>query len=385
MSGARDSEHFDTIVIGGGQAGLSVGYHLGRRGVDFVILEKRPRVGDVWRERWDSLRLFTPANLSSLDGMPFPAPGHAFPTKDEMADYLETYAARFVLPVRTGVEVDRLARRNGAFMVEAGEHRFSADNVVVAMANYQKPHVPPFARKLDPSIVQLHSFDYRNPGQLRDGPVLIAGAGNSGSEIAKELAPRHTVFMSGRDTGEIPFRVEGWAGRLFLARLVLRGLFHRVLTVDTAIGRRVRSNVVHRGGPLIRVRKKELARLGVERVPRVTDVRSGRPEVGGGRALDVANVVWCTGFRPGFDWIDLPAVHGDEPAHQSGITEQPGLYFVGLHFLHAMSSAMIHGVGRDADRVASAIAGRTEARLARPAAPGTEKAGMVTTAPLPNR
>lgn len=358
LNGVRETERFGTIVIGGGQAGLSVGYHLGRRDMDFVILEGRRRVGDVWRERWDSLRLFTPAGFSGLDGMPFPAPRWSFPTKDEMGDYLEAYAAHFHLPVRTGVRATRLTLRRGRFLVEAGERRFEADNVVVAMANYQKPRIPSFAPELDPSIVQVHSFDYRNPGQLRDGPVLIVGGGNSGSEIAMELGRTHRIWLSGRDTGQLPFRVDGPIGPVAVP-VVLKGLFHRVLTVDTAIGRKVRRRVLRIGGPLIRVRNRDMARLGVQRVPRTAGVRDGRPVLEDGRVLDVANVVWCTGFHPGFDWIHLPVLEGDEPVHRSGVVDaQPGLYFVGLHFLHALSSAMIHGVGRDANRVAGAIASR---------------------------
>lgn len=359
MNGKQDGRGIDTIIVGGGQAGLSVGYHLARRGMSFTILEGRQRIGDVWRERWDSLRLFTPAGFSGLDGMPFPAPRHSFPTKDEMADYLEAYAAHFDLPVRTCMRVSRLTRRNGRFQVEVGGEHHMADNVVVAMANYQEPRIPPFAPDLDPSIVQVHSFDYRNPGQLRDGPVLIVGAGNSGSEIAMELGRRHKVWLSGRDTGQLPFRVDSPVGRVAVP-IVLKGLFHRVLTVRTPIGRRVRAKVLRIGGPLIRVRNRDMARLGIERVPRTAGVENGRPVLDDGRVLDIANVVWCTGFRPGFDWIELPVLDGDEPVHRSGIVDrQPGLYFVGLHFLHALSSAMIHGVGRDAQRVASAIAARS--------------------------
>lgn len=374
--GAQGTHRVETLVIGGGQAGLSVGHHLSRLGVGFLILEARDRVGDQWRERWDSLRLFTPAGYSGLDGMPFPRPSHYFPTKDEMADYLEAYAARFELPVVTGARVDTLTRRDGRFVATAGGRRFEADNVVVAMANYQSPWIPPFAAELDPAIVQIHSAHYKNPGQLREGPVLIVGAGNSGSEIAMELAGRHRVLMSGRDTGAIPFRIEGRAARLFLVRLFLRGIFHRVLTVRTPLGRKVRPKILHKGGPLIRVKPRDLAGAGVERAPRTTGARDGRPLLEDGRALDVANVVWCTGFRPGFDWVDLPVLDGDEPAHRSGVVEaEPGLYFVGLHFLHALSSVMIHGVGRDAERVARAIAARTTARGAegsarRPGEPG---------------
>jgi putative flavoprotein involved in K+ transport len=353
-------ETVQTVVIGGGQAGLSVGYYLKRLGRPFVILEANDRIGDTWRRRWDSLRLFTPARYDGLVGMPFPADGDAFPTKDQMADYLEAYATRFQLPVRTGVKVDRLTRNGNRYQVAAGELTFDAEHVVVAMANYQSSRVPPFAGELDPRIVQLHSIDYRNPSQLRPGGVLIVGAGNSGAEIATELARAHQVWMSGRDTGHVPFRVDGVAGRLLLVRLVLRLLFHRVITMSTPIGRKVRPKVLHHGGPLIRVKPADLAAAGVERVPRVIGVRSGQPLLEDDRVLDVANVVWCTGFHPGFSWIDLPAFGPDaQPIHDRGVvTGEPGLYFVGLHFLYAMSSTMIHGVGRDAKYIADMIATR---------------------------
>ncbi len=363
MYGEHSTERVETLVIGGGQAGLSVGYHLARRGLPFLILDAGERIGDVWRERWDSLRLFTPARFNSLDGMPFPADPFYFPTKDEMADYLERYAARFELPVRTGVRVERLTREGGRFVATAGGRRFEADHVVVAMANYQRPKVPDFADQLDPGVIQLHSFEYRRPSQLQPGPVLLVGAGNSASEIARELASRHDVWMSGRDTGHIPFRIAGRAGRLGLVRLVLRGIFHRVLTVRTPIGRKARPKVLHKGGPLIRVKPKDLARAGVKRVGRTVGVEGGLPALDDGRTLDVANVVWCTGFDAGFDWIDLPIwdEHGD-PRHRSGVVDdEPGLYFVGLHFLHALSSGMVHGVGRDAERVVEHLAARSAA------------------------
>ncbi|HEX6309481.1 MAG TPA: NAD(P)-binding domain-containing protein, partial [Longimicrobiales bacterium] len=326
-----------TIVIGGGQAGLSVGYHLRRHGVPFVILEAHERIGDSWRHRWDSLRLFTPARFDGLDGMPFPGPRFAFPTKDEMADYLEEYAARFELPVRTGAAVEQLTRRNGRFLIRTARESLEADNVVVAMATFQRPSVPAFASELDPDIVQLHSSEYRNPAQLRPGSVLIAGAGNSGAEIAMEIASGRRVWLAGRDVGQIPFRIEGTASRLVLGRLALRVFFHRVLTLGTPLGRRVRPKVLFTGGPLIRTRSPQLAAAGIERAPRVTGVRDGRPLLDGGRVLDVANVIWCTGFTPGFSWIDLPVfdAHGQPRQHRGIVEELPGLFFVGLHFLYA--------------------------------------------------
>lgn len=357
-------EQVHVVVIGGGQAGLSTGYHLSRRGIGCVILEAHQRVGDTWRSRWDSLRLFTPARFDGLDGMPFPASGRAFPTKDEMAAYLEAYAARFELPVRTGVRVERVSRTGDRYLVEAAGRSWEADHVVVAMASYQHPKLPLFASELDPRLVQLHSSDYRNLGQLREGGVLIVGAGNSGAEIALEAARAgRPTWMSGRGTGHIPFRIDGLAARAGLVRFVLRFLFHRVLTTDTPIGRKARPSIVSRGGPLIRVKPQDLTAAGVQRVPRTAGVRGGLPELEDGRVLEVANVVWCTGFHPGFSWIHLPVFDRDgEPKHERGIVPgQPGLYFTGLHFLYAMSSTMIHGAGRDAEHIAEAIQARTRA------------------------
>ena len=347
---------YDTIIIGGGQAGLATGYYLQQQGRDFVILDANQRIGDAWRNRWDSLRLFTPARFDGLPGMPFPASAYSFPTKDEMAGYLEAYAGRFDLPVHLGVRVDCLSRQNGRFLVAAGDVRFQAENVVVAMSNWQKPRVPQFARELDPRIVQLHSSEYRNPSQLRDGGVLIVGAGNSGAEIALDVAPGHQVWLSGRDTGNVPFRIGSVAYRLILARLVGRLLFHRVLTVNTPIGRKLRPKLLSKGQPLVRVKPEDLAAAGIQRTPRTVGVQGGLPLLEGGRVLDVTNVIWSTGFHPGFSWIDLPILGEQSPLHERGVvTSEPGLYFVGLTFLFAASSSMIHGVGRDARYIAQAI------------------------------
>jgi putative flavoprotein involved in K+ transport len=359
-SSGFERERIQTVVIGAGQAGLSVGYHLARRGLSFAILDANARVGDNWRTRWDSLRLFTPARYDGLAGMAFPASPTAFPTKNQMADYLESYATRFRLPIRNGVKVTRVSRDGRGYLVETGDRAIETDHVVVAMANYQSPRVPSFSTGLDPRITQLHSKDYRNPAQLQEGPVLIVGAGNSGAEIAIEAARSHQVWMSGRSTGNVPFRIESLIGRTILVRFVLRVLFHRILTVDTPMGRKVRPKVLGKGGPLIRTRPRELAAAGIERVARVSGVKNGVPVLEDGRTLEPANVVWCTGFHPGFSWIDLPVFDSDgEPKQERGMAiGEPGLYFVGLHFLYAFSSTMIHGVGRDADRVAATIAAR---------------------------
>ena len=308
----REPEYLETVVIGGGQAGLSVGYHLMRRERPFVILDANQRIGDAWRNRWDSLRLFTPARYDGLAGMPFPAPTHSFPTKDQVADYLEAYAARFELPVRTGIRVDRLSRNGDRFVVATGHERFEADHVVVAMATFQVPRVPAFAPQLHPSVVQLHAGSYRNPSQLQEGGVLVVGAGNSGAEIALEVASGHPTWLAGKESGHVPFRIEGAAARHLFQPLLFRVIGHRVLTVDTPIGRRLRPRLLSHAAPLVRVKPKDLAAAGIERVPRVVGVRDGYPVLEDQGVLEVANVIWCTGLGPDFSWIDLPVLGGSE-------------------------------------------------------------------------
>jgi putative flavoprotein involved in K+ transport len=221
--------------------------------------------------------------------------------------------------------------------------------------------VPPHAAELDPAIVQLHSADYCNPGQLQDGDVLVVGAGNSGAEIALDARSGRRVWLSGRDVGHVPIRIESFASR-FVLPLILRGVFHRVLTVRTPMGRKKRSEVLGHGLPLVRTKPEDLAAAGIERVPKVVGAHDGLPRLEDGRVLDVANVVWCTGFDPGLDWIDVPGVAHHDPVTERGVVAgQPGLYFVGLLFLYAVSSAMIHGLARDADHVAKHIASRRSA------------------------
>jgi putative flavoprotein involved in K+ transport len=377
-SNLSDRERVETVVVGGGRAGLSVGYHLARRGLPFVILDANGRIGDLWRNRWDSLRLFTPARYNALPGLPFPGPAGTFSSKDEVADYLEAYAARFELPVRTGVKADRLSRNGSHFVVEAGDRLFEAENVVVAMASHQVPLVPPFARGLDPGIVQLHSAEYRNPSQLQSGSVLVVGAGNSGAENAVEVITEHPTWLAGKETGHVPFRIERVPARFVFLPLMFRFIGHRVLTVRTPIGRKMRPKLLSHGAPLVRVKPKGIVDAGVERVPRVVGVRDGLPLLEDDRVLEATNVIWCTGFRPDFSWIDLH-VFGDEeapkePIHRRGIVAgEPGLYFVGLFFLYAMSSGFLPGVGRDAEHIAEHIAWRQQnchpTALARSATP----------------
>ena len=356
-------ERFDVVVIGGGQAGLATGYFLRQHQIEFVILDAATRIGDAWRHRWDSLRTFTPARYDGLPGVPFPAPGHVHPSKDQVADYLEMYAERMRLPVRNGVRVDTVFREGDQFIVVIGDRRYEAAQVVVAAGAYHHPNVPDFASRLDPAIRQFHSRDFRNPSQLQPGAVLVVGAANSGAEIAYDVAASHETWLAGRATGKAPFDIDGYAERVTV-RAVWFVMTH-ILTVDTPVGRKARPAVRLHGGPLERVRPADLAEAGVNRVySRVTGVRNGLPLLDDGRVLDVTNVVWCAGFRPDFSWIDEPVIGEDGwPLQERGVVAAaPGLYFVGLPFMYSFISPLIGGVGRDAEHVVRNIARFAETR-----------------------
>lgn len=360
-----NTERYDVIVIGGGQAGLATGFHLARRGARFIILEAHDRIGESWRRRWDSLRVFTTAKFDALPGMAFPAPRNSFPTKDQVADFLEAYAARFELPVRTGVKVDGLdaADDGGGYIVHAGDDRFEASQVVIAAGAFHDPLVPDFAAQLDPAITQLHSSEYRNPSQFQPGGVLVVGASNSGGEIAFEAAREHDTWLSGRDTGQIPFDTEGLLARL-LDPLVWF-ILGRVLTVRTPMGRKARPFMQRHGAPLERTRPKHLAAAGVKRiVGRTVGVKDGLPLHEDGHVLDVRNVIWATGFTHDYPWIRLPVIGPDGwPLHERGVVPSaPGLYFIGLPFQYAFISPLIGGVGRDSRYVVDRVMALTAAR-----------------------
>jgi len=344
-------ERFDTVVIGGGQAGLAVGYHLAKQGHSFVILDAHARVGDAWRMRWDGLRLFTPGRMNSLPGMPFPGERHAFPTKDEVADYLEAYVGRMALPVRTAVRVDDVwpAEDDNGFRVVAGEREYLADQVVVATGAYDQPRIPEFAGDLDPSITQLHSSAFRSLSQLGAGPVLVVGASNSGAEIALMASRDHSTVLCGRDVGKMPFRPEDRLARVFDTFFWF--FVNHIATLDTPIGRKAQPSIRDHGLPLDRVRPADLAAAGVERTfARVVGVQDGMPLLDDGRVIEAANVVWATGFRPDHSWIHFPLAGPDGwPMQRRGlVTTVPGLFFIGLPFMYRGASALLGGVGRDA-------------------------------------
>jgi len=356
MKGLKMNERsYDTIVIGGGQAGLAAGYHLARRGANFMILDNNSRTGDSWRSRWDSLRLFTPSQFNGLPGKAFPMPRNYTPTKDEAADYLEEYARHFELPVMVDVKVDALDRTDQGYRLSSSTATFIARNVIIATGPFQLPRIPSLAKELDPAISQLHSSAYSNPGQIQARSVLVVGAGNSGAEIALELIKAgKRVWLSGRDVGRIP--ANSRFGKIFDGRLIW-WFMSNILSVRTPIGRKIRESEFSHGTPLGRATRQELEDAGVELAPRLSAIRSGQPQLEDGRVLSVDGVIWATGFRPDYAWIDLPIFDKNGfPVHTRGVVPgAPGLYFVGLPFQTALSSSLLGGVGTDADYIVDQI------------------------------
>ncbi|MDN4646514.1 flavin-containing monooxygenase [Arthrobacter sp. PsM3] len=360
----QNSQQLDAVVIGAGQAGLAAGYHLARTKLRFEILEGDPRVGDIWRRRWESLRLFTPAQHDALPGLPFPGERNTFPGKEEFATYLESYAARFSLPVRTGIRVQGITPAGAGFAVDTAAGTVRARNVIVATGANALPRLPGSAAGLDAAIHQLHSSQYRSPADIPAGDVLVVGAGTSGAEIALELAASHRVFLSGRPTPHIPGPLLRYAGGAYWR------FIHSVLTLRTPVGRKVAAGFHERGAPLIRISAKDLDRAGVVRVPRLTGTAGGQPTFDGGagdggvsdggRPAVVRTVIWATGYRPDLDWIDgLQLGPSGWPETERGaVPGIPGLYFVGMPFQYALTSGLIGGVGRDAAYVVRQIARR---------------------------
>jgi putative flavoprotein involved in K+ transport len=353
------TRQLDAAVIGGGQAGLAVGYFLAQQQRNFAILDAQARVGDVWRTRWDGLRLFTPGRLNALPGLPFPGDPHGFPTKDEVADYLEAYATTFDLQVRTGMRVTGVWRADGAdgFRIVTDDGDYAASQVVIATGAYDQPRVPEFAAELDRAITQLHSSEFRSTSQLREGTVLVVGASNSGAEIALMAAREHRTILVGRDVGKMPFRPEDRLARTFDTFFWF--FVNHVATLDNPIGRKAAPGIRHHGLPLDRVRPADLRAAGVERVQaRMVGAKDGMPLLDDGRVIEAASVVWATGFHLDHQWIHLPITGPDGwPRQTRGVvTDVPGLFFIGLPFMYAGASALLGGVGRDAAYLAKQMA-----------------------------
>jgi putative flavoprotein involved in K+ transport len=353
--GIRDGL-LDVVVIGGSQAGLAMAWHLARQGLRFVVLDAGPEIGHTWRSRWDSLTLFTPTQYDALPGMSFPGPPDTYPTKEPVAGYLQAYAAAFDLPVRLNARVTKLTRTQEGFEVRTESEIFRASQVVAATGPFQVPFVPAAARQLDQSVTQLHSSSYRNPHALPDGPVLVVGGGNSGFQIAGELAATREVNLSiGTKAPMLPQRLAGkdlfwWLTRLGLMRV----------TAGSRLGGRLRARP-----DFIIGSSRRLHEAGVSFRPRLTRADGHSVNFADGSTLDVGVVIWATGYRPDYSWIRIPGVTGDgQVAHRRGVTDVPGLYFLGLTWQHTRGSALLGFVNDDATYLAGCIAAHQRATAA---------------------
>ncbi len=348
------AERHEVIVIGGGQAGLAIGYFLARQGKRFTILEAAEGPGAAWRARWESLTLFTPVRYDSLPGLPFPGDPDSYPGRDQVADYLTEYTAHFELPVEYDSRVRSVRRDDRGYLLEVGDRTYEADQVVVATGPFQAPAVPAMASGLDDRVIQLHSSDYRGPGQVPAGPVLVVGGGNTGYQIAEELSGSHEVHLSvGSRQTPLPQRV---LGRDLFRILSATGLMAK--TRDSRIGRRARERDV-----LVGSSPRNLARRhGVRLHPRATAASGSEVTFGDGTSLSVNAVIWATGFGPDHSWIDLPVFDATGAvAHERGVTASPGLYFLGLTWQHTRGSALLGWVKDDAEYIAGRIAARGQA------------------------
>jgi putative flavoprotein involved in K+ transport len=349
------NNHVDVAVVGGSQAGLAMGYYLRELGRRFVILERANSIAPAWRERWDSLTLFTPRRYSALPGVPFPGDPDGYPTRNEVIAYLERYAETFELPIELNSDVRRVSESDGRFVLELYGRTITSNQVVVATGPFQTPYVPKIAENLEPGVWQAHSTGYRRPSDVPKGTVLVVGGGNTGFQIAKELSATHKVVLSvGSKQKPLPQRI---AGRDLFWWLTKTGLIRK--TVESRLAQRLKDR-----DTLIGSSPRELTRnYGVELRGRATDVAGRIVGFEDGSTLEVDAVIWATGYRPNYSWIDLPIVDSNgRLRHRRGVTDVPGLNFLGLTWQWTRGSALIGWVKDDAAFLAERIAALDDAK-----------------------
>jgi putative flavoprotein involved in K+ transport len=349
------TDHHDVVVVGGGQAGLAISYFLARQGRDFIIFEAANEPAAAWRQRWDSLKLFTPARYSSLPGLAFPGRPGSYPGRDDVIAYLTDYANRFELPVELNSRVHSLRRENGSYLLRLDDRTCTANQVVVATGPFQNPSMPALAEQLDPEVVQLHSTGYRSPHDIPDGTVLVVGGGNTGFQIAAELSASHQVHLSiGSRQKPLPQRI---LGRDLFWYLEATGLIRK--TSASRIGRRLAGK-----DTLIGSRPRAVRRRGVQLHPRAVDAAGSTVRFSDDTAVDVRSVIWATGFQVDHSWIEGPVFDdAGRLSHERGVTGSPGLYFLGLSWQHTRGSALLGWVKDDAEHIAQAISAVPERPL----------------------
>jgi putative flavoprotein involved in K+ transport len=368
------SEHHDVIVIGGGQAGLALGYHLARQGRRFAILDAGEVPAAVWRSRWDSLTLFTSARYDGLPGRPFPGDPAHYPTRDEVVEYLTDYARDFKLPVELNSRVRAVTIRERGYLVETDQRAYDADQVVIATGPFQTPRVPPIANGLAAEVHQLHSADYRRPDDIPAGPVLVVGGGNTGFQIADELAATNEVHLAiGSRQSPLPQRI---FGRDLFTILTATGLMGK--SVDTKLGRRLSSR-----DALIGSSPRAIGKRGVHVRPRATGATGSTVTFADDTTLDPRTVIWATGFGVDYSFIDAPVFNPDGTVmHTRGVTAAPGLYFLGMPWQYTRGSALLGFVKDDAQHIADQISKVAGARVD---APHDQPPLAATAAPNPGQ
>jgi putative flavoprotein involved in K+ transport len=342
----------DVLVIGAGQAGLALGQHLRQHDLRFLLVDRHARLGDSWRQRFDSLTLFTPRAYSALPGLPLTGDPDGYPTKDELADYLETYAARFDLPVALETGIAALERRDGGFhaTTDRGD-TLTARAVVIATGAFQEPVVPAIAAALSPSVTQLTAERYRNPVDVPAGTILVVGDGATGRQIALELSEsREVLLAAGRPRRVSRDRILGrsvfwWMDKLGVIRM----------SPESRLGRKLKATDPFPGRHL------ELGRLrerGVTVTGRLAGATGNRVTFAAGEPAAVDAVIWATGYRDRTEWVAIPgAVDADGAfVEKQGVSPVPGLFFIGRSWQTSRGSALVTGVGRDAAGIADRIA-----------------------------